>query len=180
MGRAEKVEFVEKLSEKLKGTQSLILTDFKGLTVAEMTELRSKLRERAVEMRVVKNRLLKRALSGAGLDPVDKILVGNTAISFGIEDPSAPAKVLVEYAKGNQKLVIKGGLLEGKALDLAGVDNLSKMPGRRELLAIMAGDFKQPATKLASACQAMVLKVAHAMQALARQKEEAEADEAPA
>ena len=173
MRRPEKVALVNDLTEKLSGCQSIILTDFKGMSVGQVTDLRVKLREQSVDMRVVKNRLLKRALSGAKFDALDNLLKGNTAVAFGVDDPVAPAKVLIKYAKDNEKLVIKGGLLEGKALDVAGVENLSKMPGRKELLSIMAGDLKQPATKMASVCQAALLKIPYAMQALSRKLEEA-------
>ncbi|HPK02676.1 MAG TPA: 50S ribosomal protein L10 [Candidatus Sumerlaeota bacterium] len=171
--RPEKVELVNELSEKLRQAQSIILTDFQGMNVAEVSDLRSQLRSQAIEMRVVKNRLIRRALSDAGCDSLDSLLVGNTAVVFGMSDPVAPAKILVKYAKDNEKLKVKGGLLERKALDSAGVDNLSRMPGRHELLTMMARDLKAPATKMATVFQAGLLKVAHAMNALARKKEEA-------
>jgi large subunit ribosomal protein L10 len=170
--RSDKVDLVNELTGTFKSSQSVILSDFKGMTVEEMTTLRTKLREQAVPMRVLKNRLVRRALVEAGADALDEFLVGNTAVSFGMADPVAPAKILVEYAKSNEKLIIKGGLLEGKFLDENGVRNLAKMPGRKELLSIMAGDLKQPATKMAMVFQAGLLKVAYAMNALAAKKEE--------
>jgi large subunit ribosomal protein L10 len=173
MVAVNKVELVRDLSEKLKQSQSLVLADFKGLNMVDMTALRTELRQHSVQMRVLKNRLLKRALAQAGCDSLDEILVGNTAASFGVEDPVAPARILVEYAKKNPKVVVKGGLLEGKRLDKAGVERLARMPGRKELLAIMAGDLKQPAVKVAVAFQAGLLKVAYAMQALARKQQAA-------
>ncbi|MCL5269997.1 MAG: 50S ribosomal protein L10 [bacterium] len=174
MVRSDKLDLVERITEKMKQSQSLILTDFKGITVADMTALRARLREQSAEMRVIKNRLIKRALSQAGCDAMDDCLVGNTAIIFGISDPVAPAKVLVEVAEKNDKLVLKGGLLEGRRIDVAGIRSLSKMPGRQELLSIMAGDLKQPAAKMAMAFQAGLLKVAYAMQSLSRKLESAQ------
>lgn len=173
MVRSDKIELVERVSAKLKQSQSIILGDFKGLSVAELTALRTQLREQSIEMKVIKNRLIKRALSAVGFDNLDEFLVGNTAISFGLKDPVAPARILTDYAKKNAKFVIKGGLLEGRRLDLNGVKNLAGMPGRKELLAMMAGGLKQPAVKMATAFQAGLLKVAYAMQALARKQEEA-------
>src|SRR5262249_6375969 len=161
MVRSDKIELVSRISDKLKASQSAVLTDFRGITVEQMTQLRSKLRSQSVEMRVVKNRLLKRALADAGCESMDELLEGNTAISFGVSDPISVAKILLEYSKQNAKLVIKGGLLEGKRLDAKGVESLSKMPGRRELLGRMAGDLKQPAAKMAMAFQAGLLKVAY-------------------
>jgi large subunit ribosomal protein L10 len=171
MVRADKIEFVSRIAGKLKASQSVVLADFRGITVAEMTRLRSRLRERNVELRVVKNRLLKRALADAGCDNLDDMLTGNTAVGFGMNDPTAPAKILSDYAKTNNKLVIKGGLLEGRRMDATGVRSLSKMPGRQELLARMAGDLKQPAWKVAMVFQAGLLKVVYAMGALAKKLE---------
>jgi large subunit ribosomal protein L10 len=171
MAREDKIQFVSELASKLKASQSIVLTDFKGTTVADMTRLRAKLREQSIEMHVVKNRLLKLALKDAGCDSLDEFLTGNTAISFGVADAATPAKILIEHAKKNSKIAIKGGLLEGRKLDAAGVASLSKMPSRKELLARMAGDLKQPAAKMARAFQAGLLKVAYAMNALGKKLE---------
>jgi large subunit ribosomal protein L10 len=167
MVQNEKIELVARVADTLKKSQSIVLSDFKGMTVAQLTALRSQLREQSIEMRVIKNRLIKRALNEAGYDNLDEYLVGNTAVSFGIKDPVAPAKILTEYAKKNDKFIIKGGLLEGRRLDLNGVKSLAGMPNRKELLSIMAGDLKQPAAKMAMVFQAGLLKVAYAMKALA-------------
>lgn len=171
MVRPDKMELVQGVAEQLKRAQSIVLTDFQGITVAEVNNLRSQLRDQSVQMRVIKNRLLRRALADAGCDQIDEMLVGNTAVAFGMEDPAAPAKVLLKFAKTNDKVKIKGGLLEGRRLDASGIQDLAKLPGRRELLAIIAGDFKQPAAKMAMVMQAGLLKIAYAMQALADQKE---------
>lgn len=173
MARPEKTEFVGQVAEKLRRSQSVILADFCGMTVEQMTVLRNKLRADGVEFKVIKNRLAKLALADAKCDALDEFLKGNTVWAFGLRDPVQPAKILVGYAKDNDKLVLKGGLLEGKRLDANGVKQLAGMPGRKELLARMAGDLKQPAAKLATVMQAGLLKVAHAMNALAKKKEEA-------
>lgn len=169
--RPEKVAFVDGISEKVKASQSVVLADFRGLTVAESTELRNKLRAEGIEFKVVKNRLGKLALAKAGADPLDTVLKGNTAWAFGLADAAAPAKILSAYAKDHEKLVLKGGLLEGRALDAAGVKALASMPGRKELLARMAGDLKQPATKVATVVQASLLKVAYAFKSLGEKLE---------
>lgn len=165
--RPEKVQFVSELAAKLQGSQSAVLCDFRGMTVAEITALRNKLRAEGIQFKVIKNRLARIALKQAGQDSLDELLVGNTAWSFGVADAVAPARILTAYAKENEKLVVKGGLLEGKRIDAAGVKALASMPGRKELLARMAGDLKQPATKMASVMQAGLLKVAYAFKALA-------------
>ena len=166
MRLSEKTECVNIFSDKLCQSQSAVLTDFKGLTVAEISDLRAQLRSEAIEMRVVKNRLLKRALEQAQCENMDAMLTGNTSVSFGVEDPVAPARILVKFAEDNDNLIIKGGLLEGRVLDPAGVMSLSKMPSRRDLLGMMAFGFKQPATKVAIGMNAMLLKVAYAFNAL--------------
>lgn len=171
MRRPEKEVLVGTVTEKLRKSQSVVLSDFQKMTVAELTDLRNQLRAQSIEVRVIKNRLIKRALIDVGYDALDEFLVGNTAVAFGVEDPGAPAKILLEYAKKNNKLVVKGGLVEGKRLDAKGVVTLSKMPGRKELLSILAGDLKQPATKVAMVMQAALLKIAHAMNALAKKQE---------
>lgn len=173
MVRPDKIELVARLTERLNESQSVVLADFKGMTVAELSDLRSQLREVGVPMRVAKNRLIKRAFDEISSGIMDDLLIGNTALTFGVDDPVGPAKIMVGYAKNNEKLVIKGGLLEGKRLDVAGVIALSKMLGRKELLTVMAGDLKQPATKLAGVFQAALLKVARAMDALGRKQQEA-------
>ena len=171
MVRSDKIELVTGVAERLKRSQSIVLANYQGLTVADMTGLRSKLRAEGVELKVIKNRLIRRALAEAGHDALDEMLHGNTIVAFGMKDAAAPAKILQEFAKTNEKLVIKGGLLEGRKLNLQAVKGLANMPSRRELLTMMARDLKQPATKLATVMQAGLLKVAYAMQAYAKKLE---------
>lgn len=173
MARSEKIEAVAVLAEKVKRAQSVVLADFQGLTVADLSALRGKLRAENSELKVIKNRLGRRALSEASADNMDAVLKGNTIWAFAFQDASAPAKVMLAFAKDNQKLVIKGGLLESRALDVNGVKSLSAMPGRKQLLAQMAGGLKQPGTKMATVVQAGLLKVAHAFNALGKKLESA-------
>ncbi|MBI1785648.1 50S ribosomal protein L10 [Candidatus Sumerlaeota bacterium] len=171
MARPEKVEEVTKVADRLKRSQSVVLADFCGLTVEQMTGLRVKLRAEQVELKVIKNRLGKRALADAQCDALDECLKGNTIWAFGLKDAAAPAKIMIEFAKENEKLVLKGGLLEGRKLDAAGVKALASMPSRKELLAMMARDLKAPAAKVATVMQAGLLKVAHAFNALGKKLE---------
>lgn len=166
MVRSDKIDLVNRVSDKLKEAESVILADFRGLTVAQMTDLRTKLRNEQIEFRVLKNRLAKRALEAAGCDALEGLLIGNTAWAFGMNDPVGAPKILSEFAKDNAKLVLKGGLLGAEAIDLEAVKRLAAMPTRPELLSMMAGGFKQPAVKLASAMNAGVAKVALAFRAL--------------
>ena len=172
MVQPQKIDLVSQISEKLRESQSVIFADFRGLTVEEMTDVRRKLRERKVEFKVLKNRLGKLALAEAGCEAVDDILLGNTAWAFGVSDPVAPAKVLSDFAKEHAKMVIKGGLLDKKRVDLATIQELAALPSRDELLGIMAVIVSQPATRLAMAMEAAITKIARGFSALAEKMEE--------
>jgi large subunit ribosomal protein L10 len=174
MARPEKVAEVELLTEKLQKSEGLILADFSGLTVAEVNELRSKCREQGVEFRVVKNRLARRAATAAELGNLDELFTGPTAIAFGFESPVEPAKVLAEFAKQNEKVEIKGGLLEGKVISLAEVKALSELPSREELLAQIARTFNAPTQSFVNVLQGTVAAFVRALNAVAEQRGEAE------
>ena len=135
MNRTEKAENINALKEKLAKAQSLVLTDFRGLTVEADTKLRNEFRAIGCEYRVVKNKLLIKAIAGTKMEAIGKLLVGPTAIAYSYEDPAAPAKVAAKIAKGEEKFVIKGGYVDGNALDKKGVEQLSTLPGRDELRA---------------------------------------------
>lgn len=171
MARPEKTELVKTVTEKLVKSSGVVLADYRGLTVLELSSLRGRLRAEGAELRVVKNRLGKLALKDAECDTLDEYLEGTTIWAFGIKDPVSVAKVMTAYAKENEKLVIKGGLLERKRLNPAGVKQVATMPTRPELLAMMAGGMKQPGAKMARAMSAAVVKVAHGFGALAKKLE---------
>jgi large subunit ribosomal protein L10 len=123
------------LKEKLAKAQSLVLVDFRGLTVEADSKMRREFRAGGCEYRVVKNTLLGLAVKGTAMEAVDKLLAGPTAIAYHYDDPSAPAKIAAKVAKAETKFVIKGGYVDGKALDANGVQALSQLPGRDELRA---------------------------------------------
>jgi large subunit ribosomal protein L10 len=133
--RSEKQNQISSLREKLAKAQSLVLTDFRGLTVEADTKLRNEFRANGCEYRVVKNTLLGKAVEGTPMAVLDPMLAGPTAIAYSFEDPAAPAKVAAKIAKAEQKFTIKGGFVDGKALDAQGVQALSNLPGRDELRA---------------------------------------------
>jgi large subunit ribosomal protein L10 len=174
MARPEKVAEVELLTEKMQNSEGLILADFSGLTVLEVNELRRKCREQGVEFRVVKNRLARRAATAAEVTDLEELLKGPTAIAFGYENPVEPAKVLAEFAKQNDKVEIKGGLLEGKLITLAEVKALSELPGREELLAMIARGFNAPTQNFVNVLQGTVGGFVRALNAVAEQKGGAE------
>src|ERR1044071_2219734 len=135
MERTEKVEAVDLLKSDLAKATSLVLADFRGLTVMVDTNLRREFRASGCQYRVVKNTLLGRAVKGTAMEGIESLLAGPTAIAYSFEDPAAPAKVATKLAKAEEKFVIKGGFVEGKALDAKGVEALSNLPGKDELRA---------------------------------------------
>ena len=136
---------VDELHVKLENASAFYLTDFTGLTVKKVTELRSRLRKAGIEYVVVKNTLAERALEGLDLPEVAEFFKGPTAVAIGNEDPVAAAKVLVDFAKENDnKPAMKAGVVEGKAYTAKEVDRLAKLPGREQLLSELAGCFEAP------------------------------------
>ena len=174
MARPEKVAEVELLTEKMQKSEGLILADFSGLTVLEVNELRRGCREQGVEFRVVKNRLARRAATAAEVSDLEELLKGPTAIAFGYESPVEPAKVLAEFAKQNEKVSIKGGLLEGKVISIAEVKAPSELPSREELLAMIARTFNAPTQGFVNVLQGTVGGFVRALNAVAEQRAAAE------
>jgi len=164
--REEKVLEVEGLSERVKKSQVMIFTDYRGLKVSEMTELRSKLGEGESQFKVVKNRLFKRVLKEQGLEVLEKYFTGPTALATSEVDPVTPAKALVDFAKVHAHLELKGGYLEGKDLTPADIIALAKMPSRDELLARALGSMNAPATNMAGVLAAVPRKLLYALNAI--------------
>jgi large subunit ribosomal protein L10 len=150
LSREQKEEVIADLRDRVQRASSVLAVDYRGLTVDEMTDLRHKLREAGegqVEYRVAKNTLLKLATRDTAMEGLQSFLTGPTAVAFAYEEASAVAKVLVNYAKDNEKLEIKGGVVDGEVIDLAGVQALSKLPGKQELRGMLAGTIQaQPKT----------------------------------
>jgi large subunit ribosomal protein L10 len=135
--RLAKQNLVDSLKERLAKAQSLVLVDFRGLTVEADTKMRNEFRASGCEYQVVKNTLLGLAVKGTPMETVDPLLVGPTAVAYSFEDPAVPAKIAAKVAKEQEKFVIKGGYVDGKALDKQGVQALSTLPGRDELRATL-------------------------------------------
>ncbi len=171
MPSAAKTEAVAALVKSIGEAKSVIVADYRGLTVAQVSELRAKAREASVYYKVAKNRLVKLALKECGLDTLDDLLQGPSAFAMGMEDPVSPAKVLAEFSKDNDALRIKGGLLGAEVLSADDVMKLASMPSRDELLARMLGSLQSPVTKVAIALNQTVSKIAYAISAVADQKE---------
>lgn len=166
---------VNELHDKLESAKGIYLTDFTGLTVKKVTELRYRLRQAGVEYVVVKNTLAERALEGLDMpDSVADFFKGPTAVAFGNDDPVAPAKVLVDFAKENDnKPVMKAAVVDNKAYTAAEVQRLAKLPGREQLLAELAGAFEAPMSQMLYLLQAKLQETLGLFEALRAQKENA-------
>lgn len=132
MNATEKNASIDSLKTRLATAQSIVLADFRGLTVESDNKLRREFRAVGCEYQVVKNTLLGKAVKGTPMEVLEPLLAGPTAIAFSTEDPSAPAKAATKVAKGESKFVIKGGFIDGKLLDQKGVEALSTLPGKDE------------------------------------------------
>ena len=132
MNAADKNANIDSLKTRLASAQSLILADFRGLTVESDNKLHREFRAVGCEYQVVKNTLLGKAVKGTAMEVLDSLLAGPTAIAYSTEDPSAPAKVATKMARVESKFVIKGGYIDGKLLDKTGVEALSTLPGKDE------------------------------------------------
>lgn len=143
MKQEEKGQIIEEIRSIMAGSKVAIVTHYRGLTVAELTDLRRKMRQAGAEYRVVKNTLAKRAAKGTGFENLEGLLSGPTGLATS-KDPVAPAKVLAEFAKGNPKLVLLGGVLDGKMLTPEGIQELAKLPSREVLLAQLMGVMNGP------------------------------------
>lgn len=174
MARPEKEAAVAEIQKKLSSSQSVILTDYRGLNVQEVTELRKKLREVGVEFKVVKNTLTKLAAKNAAIEGLDDLMEGPIALAFGYDDPVAPAKILAEFAKDHQSLELKGGLLEGKVIDLNMVNSLAKLPSKEALLAQIVGLLQAPIRNLVNVLSAPLRNTVYVLEAV-RKKQGGEA-----
>jgi len=149
--RARKEALVDAMAARLGSAQAVIVTRYRGLDVAELTELRGKLRAGGATYHVIKNRLLRRAFEAAELEPPpDELLSGPTAIAVLSEDLSGPSKALLEFAKKHELLEVAGGMMGGSALDAKGIEALSKLPTREEILSQLVGVLKAPQRNLVS------------------------------
>lgn len=165
-----KKQIVEDLKGMIEKSKGMIFYDYRGLTVAEVTELRNKFREVGVDYHVIKNSMLKRAADLMNITGLDEHLKGPTAVAFGYNDPVAPAKVLVEFIKKVKKTEIKSGVLGGKAITPAAVNSLAELPSREQLLAQLAGTLNAPITGFARSLSGIISKLGYALNAVKEQK----------
>ncbi|PRY82371.1 50S ribosomal protein L10 [Alkalibacterium olivapovliticus] len=161
---AKKEEIVKDLTKKFEDAQAVVVVDYRGLTVGQVTELRKQLREAGIEMRVLKNSMLRRASEAAGLSELVDVFRGPTAVAFSNEEVVAPAKIIAEFAKDAAALEIKGGVIEGKVASVEQINKIATLPSREGLLSM-----------LLSVLQAPIRNTALAVKAVAEKKEEEEA-----
>jgi large subunit ribosomal protein L10 len=189
MARPEKVATVEEIKEKLEGARAAVLTEYRGLKVSELADLRASLRAAEAEYKVYKNTLARRAAEEAGLGDLVSLLQGPTAITFVKGDAVAVAKALRDYSRTNANLVVKGGILGTRVIQPNDVVALADIEPREVLLAKIAGGFQAPLVKAAGLFQAFTRNMAYGIKALIDQRvaageapppAEAEADAAPA
>ncbi|WP_168123558.1 50S ribosomal protein L10 [Paenibacillus sp. HB172176] len=151
----EKQEAVNVIASKLAQSSSTVVADYRGLNVAQVTELRKQLREAGVEFQVLKNSLVRRATEGTELSALNDILTGPTAVAFSGEDAVAPAKILNDFAKKNEALKLKGGVVEGKVIDAAQIKALAELPSREGLLSMLLSVLQAPVRNFALAVKAV-------------------------
>lgn len=166
MARPEKVAKVDEIKDRITSAGAAVLTEYRGLTVTEIARLRAALRDTATTYKIYKNTLARRAAEAAELPEVAELLTGPTAWAFVDGDVASAAKALKDFARTNEALVLKGGLLEGRFISADQVDELASLPARPELLAKMAGTFKAPMYKAASLLSALPRNTAYAIKAL--------------
>jgi large subunit ribosomal protein L10 len=167
----EKAEKVVEVREKLKKAKMAIATEFRGLTVSQMTRLRREIREVSGEYRVIKNTLVRRALKETPYSSLDGLLEGPTGWVFGYEDPVGLSKTLAKFIEENGKLTIKGGLLDGEFMDQAKVKVLAQMPSRPELQAKLLALMQAPVTQLLRLMQEPGARIVRLMETLRAQKD---------
>ena len=166
----EKQVIIQEIVEKINRSQSMVLCDYRGLNVAQVTELRRRLREAGVEYKVLKNTMVRFAAREAGIDGLDDILNGPTAVAFGISDPVAPAKIISEFAKTNDKLQIKAGVLDKKVLTAENVKALADIPPREVLLSMVLRGMQGPISGLVNVLQGNIRNLAYVLAAIQEKK----------
>ena len=178
MVRPDKVAAVEEITEHFRGSSASVITEYRGLTVAQLSALRRALGD-AANYRIAKNTLVKRAAADAGVEGLEELLVGPTAIAFVTGEPVDAAKALRNFARDNRGLVIKGGFMDGRPLSTDEVNQLADLESREAVLARLAGAMKGNLAKAAALFNAPASQLARLAQALVDKRAEGGATEAP-
>ena len=170
MARPEKENVVTEVAESLAQARGAYLTDFTGLNVEEMNELRKEFRQSSVKYRVVKNTLARRGVTEAGYEELLDFLNGPTAFAFSDEDPGIPARIIREFAKKTEKPAIKAIVFEGQIFDSSRVEQIANLPSREILIAQLLGTLNAPLANFAGALQGILSKFVRTLSAIKEQK----------
>ena len=165
-----KTKVIDEIKEKIESSQAVVLVDYRGLDVAQLTELRKKYREAGVDYKVYKNTMMKFAFKDLGYDEFNEFLKGPSAVAFGIEDPVAAAKVTAEFAKKNEKLEIKAGIVDGKIINIEEVKSLAELPSKEVLVAQVLGGLNAPIQGFANVLQGTIRSLAIVLNAIAEKE----------
>ncbi|MDY0234857.1 MAG: 50S ribosomal protein L10 [Gudongella sp.] len=165
-----KTSVIDEIKEKIKSAQAMVLVDYRGLDVAQLTELRKMYREAGVEYKVYKNTMMKFAFKDLGYEEFNEFLKGPSAIAFGVNDPVAAAKVTAEFSKKNEKLEIKAGIVDGNIIDIEGVKSLAELPSREVLVAQVLGGLNAPIQGFANVLQGTIRSLAIVLNAIAEKE----------
>ena len=160
-----KKQQVQEMAAKINEAGSVILADYRGLTVEEDTELRSKMRAEGIEYKVIKNNIIRHAIQGTDLEGLSEFLVGPTSMAVS-NDEVAPAKIMFEFAKKLIVFELKAGAVDGNVVDVAGIEQLAKLPSKEQLIAKMLGSMNSPLTGLVTVLNANIKGLAVALNAI--------------
>lgn len=172
--REQKSVEVGRLQEQIDRATAILIVDYRGLSVADANALRARLREAGdggIAYRVTKNTLLRRAVAGTPVEPLRCYLTGPTAVATAREEPAALAKVLVDYAKENDRFEIKGGIIDGELVDLEAIRRVAALPSKQELRGMLAGTLQAPLRNLAGTLHALLGNLRNALERRAEQLE---------
>ncbi len=173
MQKQKKAEIIQELRDKFQRARTVVFTEYSGMTVAEMTELRNLLRDSGVEYRVIKNNLARIAAENTPLSILQKeAYTGPLGLAIGYDDPLLAVKKILEFSEKNEKLKVRPSVVEGKLLGVDELKAISKLPPREVLLSMLLYAMQAPLTKFASLLNATVANFAYALEALKRKKEE--------
>jgi large subunit ribosomal protein L10 len=166
-----KTQNVEEIKEKIKNSQSMILVDYRGLDVEQLTQLREQYRKAGVEYKVYKNTMMRFAFKDSGFEGFNEYLKGPSAVAFGYDDPVQAAKITSEFAKENEKLEIKAGIVDGKIIGIDEVNDLASLPSKEVLIAQVLGGFNAPIQGFTNVLQGTIRSLAIVLNAVAETKE---------
>lgn len=172
LNKQDKARVIDDLKDRFSRAKAVVFADYKGMTVAEMSELRKQLKDSSVEFRVVKNTLARIASRDTDIAVADDIFRDPVGVAIGYDDPVTAVKKVLEFTKTNEKLAVKGAVVEGKLCEENEIKEIATLPAKEILLARLAGTLQAPAGNMARALAATVSSLGYAMSALRSKKEQ--------